>query len=34
MKELCPILENRIDISVSAHLKESPLAWAELAISS
>ncbi|XP_010273070.1 PREDICTED: probable LRR receptor-like serine/threonine-protein kinase At1g63430 [Nelumbo nucifera] len=34
MEELCPILENRIDVSVSANLKESPLAWAELVISS
>ncbi|XP_043717364.1 probable LRR receptor-like serine/threonine-protein kinase At1g63430 [Telopea speciosissima] len=34
MKELCPMLESRIDISVAANLKECPLAWAELALSS
>ncbi|KAJ4953955.1 hypothetical protein NE237_030787 [Protea cynaroides] len=34
MKELCPMLENGIDISVSADLKECPLAWAELALAS
>ncbi|KAJ4954430.1 hypothetical protein NE237_011213 [Protea cynaroides] len=34
MKELCLMLESRINISVSADLKECPLAWAELALSS
>ncbi|XP_042510014.1 probable LRR receptor-like serine/threonine-protein kinase At1g63430 [Macadamia integrifolia] len=34
MKELCSMLESRIDISVAADLKECPLAWAELALSS
>ncbi|XP_042504076.1 probable LRR receptor-like serine/threonine-protein kinase At1g63430 isoform X2 [Macadamia integrifolia] len=34
MKELCPMLDSRIDVSVSADLKECPLAWAELALSS
>ncbi|KAF8379486.1 hypothetical protein HHK36_028921 [Tetracentron sinense] len=34
IQELCPMLESRIDVSVSAELKHSPLAWAELAIAS
>ncbi|KAF8413155.1 hypothetical protein HHK36_001130 [Tetracentron sinense] len=34
IEELCPMLESRIDVSLSADLKQSPLAWAELAISS
>lgn len=34
MVELCTMLESRIDTSVSAELKASSLAWAELALSS
>ncbi|KAM1079949.1 hypothetical protein ACFX13_014921 [Malus domestica] len=34
MQELCTILESKIDTSVSAELKASNLAWAELALSS
>ncbi|CAL5433062.1 unnamed protein product [Camellia sinensis] len=34
MEELCTILESKIDTSVSAELKASSLAWAELALSS
>ncbi|KAF6135272.1 hypothetical protein GIB67_021634 [Kingdonia uniflora] len=34
MQLLCPMLESKIDISINASLKKSPLAWAELAISS
>ncbi|KAL6986225.1 hypothetical protein U1Q18_019593 [Sarracenia purpurea var. burkii] len=34
MQELCNILEGKIDTSVSAELKASSLAWAELALSS
>ncbi|KAG9145044.1 hypothetical protein Leryth_018340 [Lithospermum erythrorhizon] len=34
MQELCSLLENNIDTSVSAELKASSLAWAELALSS
>ncbi|XP_058200773.1 probable LRR receptor-like serine/threonine-protein kinase At1g63430 isoform X2 [Rhododendron vialii] len=34
MAELCTMLESRIDTSVSAELKASSLAWAELALSS
>ncbi|XP_052210508.1 probable LRR receptor-like serine/threonine-protein kinase At1g63430 [Diospyros lotus] len=34
MEELCSMLESRIDTSVSAELKASSLAWAELALSS
>ncbi|KAJ7944899.1 putative Receptor kinase [Quillaja saponaria] len=34
MKELCGMLESRIDTSISAELKASSLAWAELALSS
>uniref|UniRef100_A0A5B6ZN15 Protein kinase domain-containing protein n=1 Tax=Davidia involucrata TaxID=16924 RepID=A0A5B6ZN15_DAVIN len=34
MQELCTMLESRIDTSVSAELKASSLAWAELALSS
>ncbi|OVA13176.1 Protein kinase domain [Macleaya cordata] len=34
MHALCNILESRIDTSTSSELKDSPLAWAELAISS
>ncbi|WOG90255.1 hypothetical protein DCAR_0209498 [Daucus carota subsp. sativus] len=33
-RELCTILESRIDTSVSSELKASSLAWAELALSS
>jgi len=32
MRELCSMLENRIDTSVSSELKSSSLAWAELAL--
>ncbi|PIA34196.1 hypothetical protein AQUCO_03800049v1 [Aquilegia coerulea] len=34
MQVICPMLENRIQTLISAELRESPLAWAELAISS
>nr|XP_025637366.1 probable LRR receptor-like serine/threonine-protein kinase At1g63430 isoform X2 [Arachis hypogaea] len=34
MRELCSILEGRIDTSISVDLKGSSLAWAELALSS
>ena len=34
MKEICNVLESKIDTSVSAELKASSLAWAELALSS
>ncbi|PSS11417.1 LRR receptor-like serine/threonine-protein kinase [Actinidia chinensis var. chinensis] len=34
MKEICAVLESKIDTSVSAELKASSLAWAELALSS
>ncbi|KAH7841296.1 hypothetical protein Vadar_028079 [Vaccinium darrowii] len=34
MEELCTMLESRIDTSVSAELKASSLAWAELELSS
>lgn len=34
MQEVCTVLENKIDTSVSAELKGSSLAWAELALSS
>ena len=34
MKEICRMLENGIDTSAAADLKESPLAWAELVLSS
>uniref|UniRef100_A0A1D1Z8C6 Putative LRR receptor-like serine/threonine-protein kinase At1g63430 n=2 Tax=Anthurium amnicola TaxID=1678845 RepID=A0A1D1Z8C6_9ARAE len=34
MQVLCTMLENGIDTSATADLKESPLAWAELALSS
>eukprot|EP00262_Sarcandra_glabra_P005329 TRINITY_DN16794_c0_g1_i1.p1 TRINITY_DN16794_c0_g1~~TRINITY_DN16794_c0_g1_i1.p1 ORF type:complete len:116 (-),score=15.91 TRINITY_DN16794_c0_g1_i1:281-628(-) len=34
MQSVSDILENGINTSTAAHLKESPLAWAELAISS
>ncbi|XAR55057.1 Non-specific serine/threonine protein kinase [Bertholletia excelsa] len=34
MKELCSMLEGRIDTSVSVEVKASSLAWAELALSS
>ncbi|KAK9265884.1 hypothetical protein L1049_021591 [Liquidambar formosana] len=34
IEELCTMLESRIDTSVSAELKASSLAWAELALSS
>lgn len=34
MQHLCSILENGIDTSISADLKASSLAWAELALSS
>ncbi|KAM2035145.1 hypothetical protein EV2_039164 [Malus domestica] len=34
MQELCTMLESKIDTSVSAELKASNLAWAELALSS
>ncbi|XP_020218298.1 probable LRR receptor-like serine/threonine-protein kinase At1g63430 [Cajanus cajan] len=34
MRELCTMLENRIDTSISVELKASSLAWAELALSS
>ncbi|KAJ1694440.1 hypothetical protein LUZ63_011138 [Rhynchospora breviuscula] len=34
MQIIAGILENGIDLSVAAQLKESPLAWAELALSS
>lgn len=32
MRELCCMLESRIDTSVSVELKSSSLAWAELAL--
>lgn len=32
MKELCNVLESKIDTSVSSELQASPLAWAELAL--
>lgn len=32
MRELCSMLESRIDTSVSVDLKSSSLAWAELAL--
>lgn len=32
MRELCSMLESRIDTSVSVELKSSSLAWAELAL--
>lgn len=34
MNELTSMLESRIDTSISAELKSSSLAWAELALSS
>lgn len=34
MRELCTMLESRIDTSISVELKSSSLAWAELALSS
>lgn len=34
MKDLCAMLENDIDTSITAELKASSLAWAELALSS
>ncbi|KAF9600072.1 hypothetical protein IFM89_002545 [Coptis chinensis] len=34
MQVLFPMLESRIETSISAELRESPLAWAELALSS
>lgn len=34
MKDLCAILESNIDTSITAELKASSLAWAELALSS
>lgn len=34
MRELCSMLETRIDTSISVDLKASSLAWAELALSS
>lgn len=34
MKDLCNMLESGIDTSISAELKASSLAWAELALSS
>ena len=34
MRELCSMLESRIDTSISVDLKGSSLAWAELALSS
>ena len=34
MQELCTMLESKIDTSVSAELKASNLAWAELELSS
>lgn len=34
MKDLCAVLESDIDTSISAELKASSLAWAELALSS
>jgi len=34
MEELCGMLESHIDLSVSAELRSSALAWAELALSS
>ncbi|URD77021.1 Leucine rich repeat N-terminal domain [Musa troglodytarum] len=34
MQIICAVLENGIDLSAAALLKESPLAWAELALSS
>lgn len=34
MRELCSMLESRIDTSISVELKSSSLAWAELALSS
>lgn len=34
MRELCSMLECRIDTSISVDLKASSLAWAELALSS
>ena len=33
MQDLCSMLESRIDLSVSAELRSSSLAWAELALS-
>lgn len=33
-REICSILESKIDTSVSSELKASSLAWAELALSS
>jgi hypothetical protein len=32
MREICSMLESRIDTSVSVDLKSSSLAWAELAL--
>lgn len=34
MRELCAMLESGIDTSVTAEIKASSLAWAELALSS
>ena len=34
MKELCAMLESKIDTSISVDFKASSLAWAELALSS
>jgi hypothetical protein len=34
MKEVCTILESRIDMSILVDFKASSLAWAELALSS
>ncbi|KAL5718482.1 hypothetical protein ACHQM5_011380 [Ranunculus cassubicifolius] len=34
MQVLCTMLENKIETSISAELRQSPLAWAELALSS
>lgn len=34
MPDLCSMLENKIDTSMSLELKSSSLAWAELALSS
>lgn len=34
MQIIAGVLENGIDLSVAAQLKQSPLAWAELALSS
>lgn len=33
MHDLCTLLESRIDLSLSAELRSSSLAWAELALS-